>query len=362
MGEKNYLINRDSGPEEVQIENLTMKVSVIILGKKYYFETLKTFPFSGIKEIKSAIAIDISEFSPFNTDLFFMRKIGQENDSTRVNLWFVDEKIVEPIRSRSPLIIIPETALISFLEDDTRKIYSIDKDGETLLVYVGRDGVVKSTAAGRGKDDLESFRRSIGVEARDCSIRDLNGAEEYLPLLPRILDEIPWRVLLYFLNTGFFSLSDHQKFLKIGTAATAALFIIYTGIINLLPYFAEKKFQKEDQALTLNLSDPLKKQAMIEVYYKQQKALAGNINNYTYKLPLINLLNGVLPEETIIRQLVISGRTVEIKGVTPKASELLSLLAKANEIENARFNSPIKEDKITGMENFALDFIYRQGN
>jgi general secretion pathway protein L len=86
--------------------------------------------------------------------------------------------------------------------------------------------------------------------------------------------------------------------------------------------------------------------------------LAERLNRYTYKLPLINLLNKVLPEETTIRQLTVSGNMVEMRGTVPKASELLGSLSQGHGVKNARFISPLKEDKKTGMEIFRLTFIF----
>ena len=72
LGEKNYLIHRNGKIEGVSADH-GQKVRLIVLGKKHYFETLKSFPFSNIKEIRSAIEMDITAFSPFKTDRFFVR-------------------------------------------------------------------------------------------------------------------------------------------------------------------------------------------------------------------------------------------------------------------------------------------------
>ena len=143
-----------------------------------------------------------------------------------------------------------------------------------------------------------------------------------------------------------------------GLALTAALFIIYIGLSASLPYYINKNLKKEDRVLSASLSGLLKKQESIEIYQQKQKELAKRVKSYTYKLPLMNLLARVLPEDTIIRQLVFSGNIVEMRGKTAKASELLEVLSKEDKIKNARFTSPLREDKKTGREIFRLMFVY----
>ena len=358
LGEKNYFIHRHGKIEETGTD-YSGKVRLIVLGKKHYFETLKSFPFSNIKEIRSAIEMDITAFSPFKTDRFFIRKIADRDESTRVNLWFIDNKIANTLHTLSPLIIIPETAFLSFLDEGAPKIYTIrNKNEESLSVYIGRDRAVKSMASRHNRVNLQSFRRTVGAEARDCPARDIEGIEEYLALFPAILYGMPLKSLLGFANPDSFSLKVNKKQLSMGLATAAFLFLLYTGLSGLLPYYADKSLREEDKTLSLSLSGLLNKQEMVDTYHKKQKELAEKLNSYTYKLPLINLLNTILPEETTIRQLTVSGNMVEIRGTVPKASELLGALSQEKGIKNARFTSPLREDKKTGMEIFTLTFVY----
>lgn len=360
LGERNYLIYRHGKIEEVGTD-YGGKVRLIVIGKKYYFETLKTFPFSSIKEIRSAIEMDIATFSPFNTDRFIVRKMKETDEGAKVNLWFIDNKITGTLQTLSPFIFIPETALLSFLGEGFPRIYIIHhKYEEILLVYIGADGAVRSMTARLNKVDLEGFRRSIGAEATDCQARDIEGIDKYLALFPDILNSMPLKSLLRFVNPDSFSLRVKKKYLKTGLATAAGLFFLYICSSALLPYFVHKRLQEEDKTLSMNLSGLLNKQEMVETYHNRQKELAERVNSYTYKLPLINLLNTILPEETAIRQFTVSGNVVEIRGTVPKASELLSALSQGKGIKNVRFTSPLRQDKKTGMEIFTLTFIFEQ--
>ncbi|MBC2696419.1 MAG: PilN domain-containing protein [Desulfobacteraceae bacterium] len=358
LGEKNYLIHRDGKIEEIGTD-YSGKVRLIVLGKKYYFETLTTFPFSNIKDIRAAIKMDIPAFSPFKTDRFFIRKIADRDESTRVNLWFIDEKVYERSRDLAPFFLIPETALFSFLDEIRPRVCAIDlKDGESLFVYIGQYGAVKSMTSRHNRSNLLNFRRTVGAKAQDCPAKNIKGIEEYLALFPAILYGMPLKSLLGFTNPDSFSLNVNKKQLKMGMATAAFLFLLYTALSGLLPYYADKSLEEEDKTLSLSLSGLLKKQEMVDTYHKKQKKLAERINSYVYKLSLINLLNTILPEETTIRQLTVSGNMVEIRGTVPKASELLGALSQEKGIKKARFTSPLREDKKTGMEIFTLMLVY----
>ncbi|NIA10210.1 MAG: hypothetical protein GWP10_10930 [Nitrospiraceae bacterium] len=362
LGESGYLIHKDGRIEEVGIDYYG-KVRLVIIGKQYYFEVLKTFPFSNIKEIKSTIETDITAFSPFETDRFFVRKIGVTDESTKVNLWFINKGIAEKLSRLSPLFLIPESAFLSFLDGDVASIYAIhnishDKNHETLYVYIGADRVVKSMILKEGEGDLQHFRRSVGGKAGDCSVKDIPGVMEYFSLFPDILYGMPVQGLLCFLNLDSMSLKVNKKPLKRGLVITAALFCIYTASSVLLPYFVARHLQEENRVLSLHLSGLLNKQKMAGTYHKKQKELVEKINGYTYKLPLLNLFNTILPKETTIRQLMISGNVVEMRGTAPKASVVLSVLSQGKGVKNARFSSPLREDKKTGMEIFTLTFVY----
>ena len=358
LGEKNYLIYRDGETKEVGTD-YAGKIRLIVIGKKYYFETLKTFPFSNLKDIRSAIRTDITAFSPFETDIFLVRKTGQTGDSAKVNLWFINKVIAKTLDALSPMFIIPETALLSFRNADAASIYNIQTtDDQRLLVHIGLDGVVRSMISHRDKPDLNRFLRSISGDARDCLITDIAGMEDYLGFLQATLFDMPKRSLLCFKNPGAFSANISKKQLTVGLATAATLFFLYTGLSTLMPYVAMNRLYKEDQTLSSNLSGLLKKRDMVEIYHKKQKALAERINSYTYKVPLMNQLSNVLPEGTTISQLTVSGNMVEMRGTVSKASELLGALSQVKEIRNAQFTSPLRQDRKTGMEIFRLTFIY----
>ena len=225
----------------------------MVLSKLHYFETSKTFPFSSLKDIRSAVTMDISSMAPFKTDRFFVRKVAEEDGKATLNIWFIDPELSDTLDALSPRLIVPESALLPFLNEGVGKIYSIDRGGENLLVHAGTDLLVKSMTAREGDQDLLSFRRTIGAEARDCTVTVVKGMEEYLSLLRGILETMPLKKMLPFVNRDRFSLSGSQRNLKWNLGTGAALICLFICFSFLLPYLAASRLESEDKALSHNL-------------------------------------------------------------------------------------------------------------
>jgi hypothetical protein len=360
LGEKIYLIDKDGQIEETG-DHDAGGARLIVLGKNHYFETLKTFPFSSVKDIRSAVKTDIHAFSPFETDLFLVKRISETGERTSVNLWFVNKAGCEKLQALSPLFIIPETALLPFVGDALPTVYAIRKtNDERLFSFVREDGGVKSMAPQRDSADLTLFKRSVGGRAIEAPVREVTEWEGYFGMIQTSLYEIPPKTAFSFTNRDYFSTSFNKKPLSVGIAVAVVLFFMYTGLSLFMPYMAVKGLNREDKALSLNLSGLLEKQDMVVKYQQRHKALAEKLNRYTYKVPLLNLLNTVLPEETTVRQFTAAGNMVEIRGVVPEATALLTALTQVKEVKTAQFTSPLRQDPKTGMEAFTLTFVYEQ--
>ncbi len=359
LAEESYLVDRHGKIEKVN-SDYRGKVGLVVLAKKYYFESLKKFPFSSTKDIKSAVSLDLPSFSPFTTNLLFARKIEETDDGTKVNLWFIDQQIVERLNAMSPLLIVPESAFLGLTHGDGPGIYTISDMGrKRLFVHIGAHGSTKSMTSARDSLDLASFLELIDVEPDACPVTRVSGMNEYLSLIRKIANGLPIRKLSPFLNLNAFSLQRNRRAMKWGLGTAAGLVVLYLIFSISMPYFTLNRLQEENKALSQGLSGLLKKEEMIERYHERQKKLADKINGYTYKTGIMNQLGRLLPKGTRIWELRISGNQVEIRGVAPKASALLSALSRGKGVENAMFTSPLREDTKTRMEAFTVTFTYR---
>jgi len=357
IGKNECFIWRGGGIEEVGA-GFKGKARFVVLGKEFYFETIRSFPFANLGEIRDAVKTDMATFSPFETELFFAKKIGGTGEHTSVNLWFVSPGILKRLRQLSPFLLIPETALFALHQDSKGTLYEINRNsGESLFCYIGRDGGVRSTLSHGEQPDLQGFRRSVGREARDSTIKRVRDNHQYAQLL--------WEMLLGgsllgfspFLTIRSFSSGLEWPTVKRGLATALVMFLIYTFLSAFLPFYHLNRLIKEDKAISTNLASLLKKQELIDDFCRKERALAGKINAYPYKLPIILTINNALPDKARIEQLTISGNKVVIRGVAPKASQVLSALSSARGVKEAGFSSPLRKDRKSGMEIFTLTFV-----
>ena len=112
-GLENYLVGREGRIRKVGGDRLK-RVGIVVLGKRHYFEMSKTFPFTGIKDIRSAVRMDIASMAPFKTERFFVRKVAEGDGKATLNIWFIDPGICNTLDELSPRLIIPGKRPIAF--------------------------------------------------------------------------------------------------------------------------------------------------------------------------------------------------------------------------------------------------------
>lgn len=359
LGRNNALKIRNGRIEaELPIDDAG-KTRLLVLGKHHYYETIRAFPFTNVKEIRQAVAMDIPAYSPFDTPLFLMKKTDSTDGGCRVNLWFVQPSAVEWLNRLSPTIIIPESGLLALAEDSPETLYQIQKqENETLWIYVGKDMLTQSLDARDGKMEQETFTRIIGGNAGKYGVTEIADRLDYMEMLHGALMNMSFNAVFPFLFPIKSIARFNPKNLKIGLSVAAALFVMYGAVVMALPYLAESELMKEDQEITPRVSGLMKNQRQVEALHARQKELTGIFQKHIPKLPLLILLNDVLPENTVIFQLIAAGNTVELKGITPKSTALLEALSARPVIQNARYTAPIRQDQASSREVFTLSFIY----
>jgi len=356
LDDRLYTVHPDSGLQDSS-SPAASAFTPLVISKRHYFETSRTFPIQSTKDIHLAVKTDIASISPFTPNRFLMRKVTTANEETTVNLWLLDEDASRSLQDLGCLIVVPETALLAFLDPGAPRLYSIERDRGTVYVHITRDGLVRSMASREDGADLWKFTRIIGFAAKESQAVELHE-KDYFPLLFQVLHTLPPTSLLPFINPDSLKQVIKDKRLKITMIILSALCLAYMAIAAFTPYFAEKWLRQQNSQLTQSLAGVLDKKGAIDSLGAKQRLLADQINRYTYKLPILNLLNDIVPEKTRIAQVTLSGNMVELRGTTPKASELLAALTQTKGIRNAQFTSPLTQDTNAKTEMFTLTFMY----
>ena len=360
LADKNIVLQADGTPQEGALPD-KVKPSVVILAKHFYFETVIAFPFAALKEISAAVKMDVLAYCPFETDLFFVRKISLAGDQTKVNIWFVMPEAVDELTKTPPWLILPETFLLSVAAAGKPMVYAIECDGnKRLLTAVSQHGEVKSMQVGTGTTDSDFFRRSVGGDINAYPQKEL-VVSAYYALLYSSINSLTLATVRTFFNPRARALDQlNKKQFFYGLCASFVIFCCYLSLSMFLPWQKLHKLEQEDAALSTRIVPLLSKQDDIRNYLLWQKKIAKVVNSYEPKLPLFNLFSGILPEGTAIRQLIFSGNMVEMRGTTLSGSELMESLSGQKGVHNPRFTAPLRDDKKTSHEHFTLTFIYNR--
>ena len=357
MGEEQYSID-SRGNVKAWNDSSKTGTGVVIAGKRHFFEVTTTFPFTGMKDIKSAVKLNMASYSPFTTELFFCRKIHGTRENTTVNLWFINPDFVDIIEELEPRLIIPETALLPFLSDNLPQIYCVQWSRDMcLLTAIGADSTVKSMMTGCRASDLLRFRRSLGAGTMTMPVNHMDS-HEYLTLLPRMISNMPFKALSVFIDWRYFARNFSKRRLINWSLATAGLFFLLSFSCTAYIYYAHRDISMQNQQLSQMVSDIIRMRDTLAKVVAEQGKFAAIINGYACKLPLFNLLNRVLTNDTRLKQFTISDNIVEMRGECVSASRMLEVLSKCHEIKNAKFISPVTTDRKRKKEIFHITFIY----
>ena len=357
IGEDILLLDGNGISTAATVEDIST-ARVVVIGKAHYFETIKHFPFHKAGEIKSAVLLDQNAYAPFPTARCFIRKIQQTDDGATVNLWLISPEALGILEKQFISLAIPESALFSFYADQISQIYQVDIDGKILLVWIGRNGAVQSIRSDSDGLYLEMFRRSIGREASSCPVIRISGQENYAAFLSETIAGLPVSGLYPFININPDALKLDSHLLRRGMYGVAAAFVIYLCLSLAIPYFVEKRLEKEDKEITAQSVEWVEKQNDIDQAVKKQRILADPINIYPSKYLLMTILCKVLPAEARITQMNISNNRVEIRGIAPSATDLLSALSETAGIQSTQFMSPVRKENKTGLDMFSLSFEF----
>jgi len=335
------------------------KCRIMILGKHTYYETTATFPFKNPKEIKAAVSLDQTAYAPFSTELFFLRIISRKQENTLVNLWFVRPSTIDKIQQASPWIILPETALWSLSDAHKPCLYVISRKDDQLMVHLDGDGAVHSSLSPNDEKITDTFQKSLGAGGQNCPIENIASYQEYYQGLLARLGEISIPDVSPFLGWRVDSKKFNTPFIRITVISIAVWIILYGSIWVGLPYWKQRQLIQENEKLSANLGEVLHKQDQIESIQNEIKKLSKPMETYTPKVPLFNMLYQTLSKHVTITNLRMAGNRVEITGLSPQASEVLSTLSAVKAIDNVQLTAPLRKKRQTGQEIFTLSFLVK---
>ncbi len=326
----------------------------LILAKSHYHETLHEFPFSNLKEILEAVHMDLSSYSPFESQLILIRKLPTETTGARVNLWFIRAEASALIAARRPRLVLPETALASL--GLPTGLYAARRFGGTLCFFVRPDSGVESLLTETSSREFGFFQRGLGRGAVD-----LNPAElpDYVDTLFHTLHHQPLSAFQPFFQLPAPITLLKNRSLRWGGAVILLILLVFAAGWVTLPLKRLQHLEAHNHRLDQTLGGLLEQQAELDRNYQIYTQLHGILTSYQPRIPFFNHLSEALPADVLISQLTISGSQVEIRGTADQASDVLRQLNTVPFFQSAAFSAPLRKDQRTQRDVFTitLEFV-----
>jgi hypothetical protein len=383
LEEDAYLIEWDRRRDMVSCRKLSApleahalkKCFVIVLGKETYYETAKTFPITSVPDIKEAALLEGGETCPFPYGQVFVRAVKLSDSQSLVNLWYIKEKAMTWIEKLKPYVLIPETALLGIIEpkdparpvapgvaheDEKGKLVAVHKGERVMFCLVDDKGITASYQC--GAQDIDSarahFKRMVGHKAGGARNLSFSFPGAYLEAAHDAFWRLGAKSLLTFRYHNPLRLhSAYKDFLLRGAAIACSLVLLYFLIFSFVLLRTKNRLvevydqKKEASVQYTQMEEEIRKK------FEAYNAVKSKIEAYRSKVALYNMVNDALPDGTVLLSLHVVDRDVEIRGVTPRATDVLSTLSAVPGVQSPRFVSAVtKADSKENSETFAIGF------
>ncbi len=326
---------------------------VLILAKEHYHETKRAFPFVNPREIREAVALDPTEYSPFVPEFFALRRLASAGDGCLVNLWFVRPTVGRVIENCNPWLVIPETAFAPLTLPPG--LYRVSRPDSSLLLQVGMDQGVTSMAVGPDPAQADLFRRGLGRAGADGAFREL---ENYPASLAAALPTLSAAALRPFFRAAFRPLVFSDPALYRTLAVTSIILLLAVVGWFVLPEFARYRLAAADHALDEAVGHVLERQQELNSAGERYARLRAPLLGYVPKLSLLNMLHRILPLGVRISRLNATGNEVEMQGTAVSGAAVLAALAAAPEVRESALVAPLRREAKSDRDLFTIRFIY----
>ncbi len=347
------------GQVEVVVDAAAAKPArVVVLGKAHYHESVQYFAFSSLRDIRSAIRMDMPSYCPFETDRILIRKVDLDSGGCRVNLWFVHPDAESLCRRLGAWVGIPVSALFSLGAERPETLIHAAFDEERLWMGIDRWRLSRSIDAADDTVDREGFCRMLGGQSLAYETRIVPDRDSFFRQLADAFLRLSPIQIAPFLRFEKMSLSLDAREIRLAAGVAAGLFLVYSGILYAMLEVTGNRLTAENRRIETQVQGLLDVQRQIDAVAAQKRGLLERLGGYVPRTTLLMTINEILPENTRIYQTTISGSQIELSGVTPNGTALLEAFSAHPAFRNVRFSAPLRKEKATDYDAFTLSMVY----
>ena len=141
------------------------------------------------------------------------------------------------------------------------------------------------------------------------------------------------------------------------TALIAAVFLLL-AVVLVLPVWFEYQtvnaLQEKIEAIEKDAKEVTALQLEIDAMINETRLLIAEKNSAPMVVDMLNSLSALMKDDTWLTYAQYSDRNLQIQGESPAASTLIGVLEDSESFANARFVSPVTQDKVSGQERFQI--------
>jgi len=329
---QNLIISKSLANKQDEI----FKPSIIIVARKYYQEKLLTYPIDNKSELKKLLKLELHENA-------YYQVVKSGEGSSLVNCWEMSENVP------SAFITLPDSLLLAlstknneiicqqlpFFEDNNSNKYQSNDDNQ-LYVTRSQDVIYSQLKSTTINSELR-FSLSIGISPQEKS--NFNGREVFVQQLILGLSALPIMSMVnYFRKPKFIE----QK--RIAMQFTIPLLIVMTGYLAISSsYLAYKKNNLENKlsAQRQEVNDAFEQQNTYDKNKEKYQSLKVFLADKQPHSAIWLVLAQVI-EQAKFSYVKLANNRYNIRGVSPKATQLLEELTKNVYVKEALFENPTR--------------------
>jgi len=149
-----------------------------------------------------------------------------------------------------------------------------------------------------------------------------------------------------------------SKATQIITWSLSAAATLLFALVLLFPIWKQEQaiesLRQQLKSLKKDTQEVQENQLAIDEIIEETEGLIKIKNTAPSLIEISDILSQLLPNDTWLTHFKFSKEKIQVQGQSPSASVLISILESSPLFENARFVSPLTQDKRTGMERFQI--------
>lgn len=328
---------------------------VVVLGRRHYVETFRRYPITDRRDLLAAIRLDLEALSPFRARAGVSSRgwwwiAARDGEGSAVNFWFPTPEAEDALDGA--WLVLPETLLLAHAPVADGCVLHVQGDPAYFFHVAPTTGVVSQVCAGLVRD-AGDFLHMAGLRVDGVPRRELAAAEKAAALLagwerlePRALSGLwQWRGG----DPAFLARRWRREL-----GGVVALGVLYLALSSYYLHHTRHNLEEELAGFRQEMAHLLTRETRLRDLAHRHDLLARPVAEQVGRWRAFALLERIVTSETRIHTLRIDRNTVELTGLTPRASELLGRFQGVAGVAEPRFTTSVTSTR--DGENFTIRF------